>query len=154
MKTNYGISNEAVECLTDLIHRILADNYVLYVKTLNCHWNIEDPRFIALHEMLDDQYTKIAANGDELAERIRIMGKKVSGSLKFFLQNSTLPEIETDLSGEQMIEELARSHENVIELLRKTVAAAEDANDPGTVDMITGILRFHEKTAWFLRSHL
>lgn len=53
------------------------------------------------------------------------------------------------------IKELVADHESVIEFIRGNINAfADDYNDQGTSDYITGLMEEHEKMAWMLRSHL
>ena len=37
------------EKTTDALSRLLADSYLLYLKTHNFHWNVKGPMFTTLH---------------------------------------------------------------------------------------------------------
>lgn len=154
MRTNFGLANADIDELTGLLSEYLSDLFVLYVKTLNFHWNIEDPRFFSLHKMLDDQYESLQEHIDAVAERIRKLGRKVPASLRFFLEQSEQAEAGPDLSGNQMLAEIAEAHEKMIIKTRKIIETSAQLNDPGTADMLTGILRYHEKVAWMVRAAL
>ena len=53
------------------------------------------------------------------------------------------------------IKDLLSDHETVIMHLRgKIKILADDFQDIGTSDFITGLMEKHEKIAWFLRSQL
>ena len=65
---------------------------MLYTKTLNYHWNITGPEFIALHLLLEEQYDALAESIDEIAERVRKMGGFAFGTLDEFKQNSAIEE--------------------------------------------------------------
>lgn len=154
MRTNFGLPAEEIDELTTLLNGYLSDLFVLYVKTLNFHWNIEDPRFFSLHKMLDDQYEKLEEYIDEVAERIRKLGRKVPASMEFFLGQSQLTESGPNLSSNQMLAEVAESHEKLIITNRMMIDKANEIGDPGTADMLTGILRYHEKVVWMVRAQL
>lgn len=154
MKVNFGLPKSSIQILTDKLSVILSNTMVLYVKTLHCHWNMEDPRFFFLHELFEKQYRALAEDGDLLAERIRSMGAYPPASMQEFLKKTTLPEISKALTGNQMIKELAASHEAAILALRDLIVLADEHGDPGLNDLASQILRAHEKNAWFLRSHL
>ncbi|MCF7852590.1 MAG: DNA starvation/stationary phase protection protein [Simkaniaceae bacterium] len=154
MKVNFGLKQSAVLDLANHLNRALANTYALYINTLNCHWNIEDARFIALHEMLQDQYEQLAENGDIIAERIRQMGEKVEASLVHFSHHTKIEAINPEASADEMLEKLAAAHEKIIKELRELSELGEKYKDYGLVDLLGGLLRDHEKTAWFLRSHL
>ncbi len=154
MKVHFGLDQNKIDHLAKLMSKALANTYALYINTLSCHWNLEDPRFLFLHEMLQKQYEQLAENGDEIAERIRQMGVKVEASLASFAKHTDISPIGENLSGDQMLSILASSHEKVTLDLRHLSEVAEEYKDYGLVDLLGGLLRDHEKTAWFLRSHL
>lgn len=149
-----SFSQESTNSIVGALTALLSNNYILYFKTLNCHWNVEDPSFLSLHELFEHQYIALAKQGDEIAERIRILGRKVPGNLRTFLEMGTLEEISEDYSAKEMLEKLNKSHEKMILQLREDILLSDELGDPGTTDLLTDILRFHEKTAWFLRSHV
>jgi len=154
MHVHCGLKKEGVEELSKKLAVVLSDTFVLYVKTLNCHWNVEDPRFISLHELFQTQYEALAESVDEWAERMRMIGARAPGALSEYLKHTTLKEIHGKLSGNEMLEELAFSHESAIKELRALIELADKHGDSGLNDLASQKLREHEKTAWFLRSHL
>lgn len=154
MRSNIGLPEEHIDEIAELLNVYLSDLFVLYVKTLNFHWNVEDPRFFSLHKALDDQYKQLEEYIDLVAERIRKLGRKVPASIKFFLESSELTESGPDLSGNQMLAEIAESHEKLIIKARSVINKSAEVNDLGTADMVTAILRYHEKVAWMVRAEL
>lgn len=137
----------------DLFH-FLSDSYVLYLKTQNFHWNIKGPNFFSLHVLFQKQYEDLAMAVDDLAERIRGLREKVPGTMKEFLEHSTLKEAEENLDAKKMLEILTSDHEKIINSLHEKIKRATDQGDEGTADLYIERLRVHEKTAWILRSHL
>lgn len=154
MKAYFGINSEEKHELVAFLNHAVANNYALYINTLNCHWNVEDPRFIALHKMFESQYEALAESGDLLAERIRQMGYKVKASVKSFAEKADFESIDEHSSADEMIAQLAISHEKTTLSFRKLSELAEKYSDYGLVDLLGSLIREHEKTAWFLRSHL
>lgn len=73
-------SNQVIETLKTA----LADNYALYLKTQNYHWNVIGPNFRALHLLFEEQYTDLFTANDDIAERIRTLGAKVPATLGGF----------------------------------------------------------------------
>lgn len=67
--------------VTKELATLLADSYLLYVKTHNYHWNVTGPMFTTLHTLFENQYTELATAVDEIAERIRSLGPYAPGSL-------------------------------------------------------------------------
>jgi starvation-inducible DNA-binding protein len=151
---NTGISEENSKKVANALNQVLADEFVLYTKTLNFHWNIEGRDFHALHLFLDDQYNQLQLIIDSVAERVRKVGHFATGSMKEFLDSASLNEHSgAACVSENMIAELAADHD---ELIRKTRTLIDDFdekyNDAGSADFITGIMKEHEKMAWMLRA--
>ena len=61
--------------------RLLADSYLIYLKTQGFHWNIVGPQFEPLHRLFQEQYTELAEAIDEIAERVRALGAKAPRQL-------------------------------------------------------------------------
>lgn len=156
MKINIGIRKENTEAVAKELENILADEYVLYVRTQQAHWNVEGPDFFTAHNLFDNQYRQLSDIIDSIAERIRSLGHPVRASLAVFLQNTLLTENELgDTASLTFIRELLYDHEVLIAGLRKNILPfAEEFDDAGTSDFITALMQDHEKMAWMLRSHL
>ena len=138
----------------DQLSTFLADSYALYLKTQNYHWNVTGPQFQPLHALFEEHYTDLAAAVDEIAERIRSLGQHAPGSFSKFSKLTGLDDASEDASAMDMVSELVDDHEHVIASGRKIIEDAEDRGDVATADLLTARLRFHEKAAWMLRSHL
>lgn len=154
MQVNLDLDQSIRQQLAQMLGLILADMYVLYTKTQNFHWNVVDSRFYSLHLFFEKQYEALAEAVDEVAERIRMLGQKTPATLKQFLEMSSLKESKEDFSGDEMIADLLNDHEALARLLRDRIQYATKLGDEGTADLLIQQLRFHEKTAWMLRSHL
>ena len=151
---NTGISGANSKKVADALNQVLADEFVLYTKTLKFHWNIEGRDFHALHLFLDDQYHQLQTIIDSVAERVRKVGHFAIGSMKEFLAEASLKEHAATTSvAESMLAELVSDHDAII---RKTRTLIDDFDkkydDKGSSDFITGIMKEHEKMAWMLRS--
>ena len=59
--------------LTDLMKRVLANTFSMYLKTHNFHWNVEGMLFSQLHEFFGDLYTELWNAVDPIAEHIRML---------------------------------------------------------------------------------
>ena len=74
-----GISQEDRSAIAAGLSRLLADNYTLYLKTHNFHWNVTGPMFNTLHLMFETQYNELWLANDQIAERIRSLGYPAPG---------------------------------------------------------------------------
>lgn len=156
MKMQTGLSDEAVKGVTHILNENLCDEYVLYTKTRNFHWNVTGHDFSQLHEFFEDQYKALDKIIDEVAERARALGGWALGTLTEFLEKSKIkesPGAYPDAS--RMLAELASDHEAVIRRLRNDVSTCSSKyRDDGTGNFLTEIMQRHEKMAWMLRAHL
>lgn len=154
MKINIGLNDSVQQQIAQNLKMLLADTYVLYVKTQSFHWNVIDPRFYSLHLFLEEEYKKLEEAIDEIAERIRILGQIAPGSLKQFLNITSLKESESNLTAEDMLIELLKDHETICLFIRDRIPLSSSLGDEGTSDLLIQRLRAHEKTVWMLQSHL
>jgi starvation-inducible DNA-binding protein len=108
-----------------------------------------------LHKLFQSQYSALEETIDTVAERIGKLGGKAIGTMKEFLENTRLKENPGIYSAQKgMLTELVNDHQMVIMELRKDIASSETNSDAGTTDFLTGILEYHETTAWILRRYL
>lgn len=155
MIANIGMSEEQKKASADILQRMLANQYVLYTKTRNYHWNVEGPNFLQMHEFYERLYTELEEGFDEVAERIRQLGHHSEGRLKDFLSITDLLEQDYPIHQKEQHTNLLNDHESIIRLLRQDVdKLTDEIKDAGTADFVTGMMEKHEQWAWFLRSYL
>ncbi len=156
MKVNIGIDTKKREGVVDVLNTLLSDEYIVYTKTRNYHWNVTGPQFNDLHKFFEAQYEALNDMVDRVAERARSLGGKALGTLKEFLDETRLKETPAQYpNAEKMLSNLLADHETVIQSLRKDLeTCANEYQDQGTTDFLTGLMEEHEKMAWMLRSFL
>ncbi|MCG3177134.1 MAG: DNA protection during starvation protein 2 [Candidatus Omnitrophica bacterium] len=153
---NIGLADKSRVGAIEVLSAVLADEYVLYTKTRNFHWNVTGEGFSELHKFFESQYDTIDETIDEVAERIRALGGASAGSLAEFLKAARLKEAPgRKRDGMSMVKELLADHEALARTLRKDVdTTGAKLGDAGTSDFLTGLLEQHEKAAWMLRAYL
>jgi starvation-inducible DNA-binding protein len=156
MKTNIEIAEVHATEIARLLNTLLADEYLLYTKTRNAHWNIQGMNFIELHKFFETQYDALDIIIDDVAERVRALGHFALGTLKDFTAMTRLSEHNHDFSDQKhIIQTLLEDHEAVVRSLRKEILITGDEyRDMGTADFMTGLMEQHEKMSWMLRAHL
>jgi starvation-inducible DNA-binding protein len=152
MSIHIGLSDTQRAGAVKLLSDLLADEYVLYTKTRNYHWNVTGPHFNDLHKFFEAQYTAVDAAIDEIAEYIRSLGERSPGTLTEFLAAARIKEgIAGDASS--MVRDLLASHESIVRQLRHDLETAQEQFHAADVaDFLTGLLEDHQKQAWMLRS--
>lgn len=152
---NIGITENNRMQMTNALQKLLADEYLLYTKTLNFHWNVEGKHFGPLHALFNEQYEKLLSIVDSIAERIRAIGSFTHATMKEFLSMSSLTEKTGDFPDDiTMLSQLLADHEAIIQTIRNANDLAVKINDGGSNNFLSGLLETHEKIAWMLRAHL
>lgn len=154
MKTNIGISEENRKKVTDILAKLLANEFVLYTKTLKAHWNLEGHDFHTKHVFFEEHYNAIKLFTDSVAERIRKLGHYAPGTLKDFLDLTHLTEkYDGDNTSHDYIKALLEDHDSIIQYIRENISKVdEDYKDAGSGDFLTGLMQEHEEMAWMLRA--
>lgn len=153
-QVNIGIAEQNRQKVVEILSSILSDEYVLYTKTRNYHWNVIGPHFNEYHETFEEQYDGLAEDVDEIAERIRSLGFKAPSTLSEFQKNSQLKEHPGEYpDAKTMVSNLLGDHEKIIQTIREKIPEISGQyGDVGTEDFLVGLMEKHEKTAWMLRS--
>jgi starvation-inducible DNA-binding protein len=156
MKPNIEISDNYLKEVATLLNTLLADEYILYTKTRNAHWNVQGAGFMELHAFFQSQYEVLDIIIDDVAERVRSLGHFALGSLKNFLNVTHMLENDDDFGNQkQIIQTLVNDHETIIRIMRNDLIPVSDKyKDLGTTDFLTGVMKQHEKMTWMLRAYL
>ena len=92
MNPNLGINDKDRAGVVKILNALLADEYVLYTKTRNYHWNVVGPQFNDLHKFFAEQYEAIDDFVDDVAERARTLGGHAVATLSEFAEAARLKE--------------------------------------------------------------
>ena len=154
MAIDIGIPQKERSDIAQGLSRMLADTYLLYLKTHNFHWNVEGPMFQTLHTMFMGQYTEAWNAIDPIAERIRSLGHYAPGTYAEYNKLARIKETPGVPKAEQMVRLLIEGQEAIVKTAREVLPIAEKADDQPTLDLLTQRMQIHEKNAWMLRSLL
>jgi starvation-inducible DNA-binding protein len=136
------------------LDKILADSYVLMLKTQNYHWNVVGENFKALHELFQTQYEDLFTAIDEIAERIRALGSKVEGSFEHFKKLSDFRNANKNFDSKAMIQDLISDHELIAKILHEAIKLAQSEADEISADLFIQRAKIHEKNVWMLTSSI
>ncbi|HSW15004.1 MAG TPA: Dps family protein [Solimonas sp.] len=153
-KIDIGIGKDSRKAIAEGLSRLLADEYTLYLKTHNFHWNVTGPMFNTLHLMFETHYNEAALAVDLVAERIRALGFPAPGTYRQYAALSSIKETEGVPAAMDMVRLLVEGHEACVKTARSIFPQADKAHDEPTADLLTQRMQLHEKTAWMLRSLL
>lgn len=131
---------------------LLADYHLYYQKLRNFHWNIVGENFFTLHVQFEEMYNDTMVKIDEIAERILTLRHNPISNYSEYLKVAHIHESPSNLKDRDMVLALLEDHGKLIEQLRTTLDKANEANDEGTADFLTGYIAELEKTSWMLKA--
>ena len=141
----------AVAKVAEAINRILADTFVLYLKTKNFHWHMSGKHFRDYHLLLDEHAEDIEATIDPLAERVRKLGAPTLHSFKEVLSLATLKESESEfLAPAEMFDRLIADNKAVAQSMREAHEICDEAGDVATASLLEEYIDHTERRLWFL----
>lgn len=141
-----------METLIEIMRKVLADTFAMYLKTHNYHWNVEGSNFPQYHEFFGELYEELHGAVDPIAEEIRALDAYAPGSFSRYLE---LTEIEDELSipnGVEMARRLFSDNQKVLATLNMAFKLANEFDQQGLADFIAGRIDTHKKHGWMLRS--
>ena len=141
-----------METLIEIMRKVLADTFAMYLKAHNYHWNVEGPNFPQYHDFFGKLYEELHGAVDPIAEEIRSLDAYAPGSFSRFLE---LTEIEDETNvpmAREMALKLLRDNDTVLNTLNVAFKLADQFDRQGLADFVAGRIDVHNKHAWMLRS--
>ncbi|NET03826.1 MAG: DNA starvation/stationary phase protection protein [Merismopedia sp. SIO2A8] len=151
---NISIDQQEHRAVAEGLSQLLANTYILYLKTHGFHWNVTGNMFYSLHQLFEEQYQEMATAVDEIAERIRMIGFPAPGSYSEFIKLSSIPETEGVPTQQEMMLLLVKGNEALSRHARSLLQQAEAIGDAPTADLLTRRIAAHQRNVWMLRSLL
>lgn len=149
-----GLSELSVQYSTDILAQLMADEFMLFINILNCHWNVTGPNFFSLHKLLDQHYEDRKQDIDDLAERIRVFGNKAPADLKEFIRKSSLESFDEAEKQVEMLKKISTGYADIIKRVRTILPEVTSNNDIGTANFLEDLLMRHEKAFWEIEAHI
>lgn len=145
------LSTDGVAHISRALRELLADVFVLYLKTKNFHWHMSGRHFRDYHLLLDEQGDQLFAMTDAIAERARKIGGAALRSISDVSRNQRLQDNNEEfVAAESMLEELAADNRRLTEFLRSAHEVCNRFNDVATASFIETWIDETERRVWFL----
>jgi starvation-inducible DNA-binding protein len=138
----------------DALKVALADTYVFSVKVQGYHWNVTGPHFSEYHKFFGELYSEVNDAVDVIAESIRTFDAFSPGSMKRFLELTTIEEANNIPDSLVMISKLAADNERVIASITAAYELCEKHKHYAVSNMLQDRLTAHQKHGWMLRSFI
>ena len=149
--TPTDLQRKGVVAIARELRQMLADVFVLYLKTKNFHWHMSGRHFRDYHLLLDEQAAQIFAITDDIAERSRKIGETTLHSFEEVLSCKRLSENSKEFVGpKDMLMELHADNLALVTSMRKAHEVTSDNADYATTSLIEQWIDEAERRAWFL----
>ena len=151
MATPTDLDKAGVDKIVAALNGLVADAFVLYVKTKNFHWHVSGPHFREYHVMLDEQADQIFAAIDPLAERVRKIGGTTLRSIGHIAKQQSLKDSNAErVPPLEMLKELLADNKAVAKAMRDAHALCDDNEDAATASLLEIYIDETERRTWFL----
>jgi starvation-inducible DNA-binding protein len=155
LNTRNDLPTNAKQVSIGVLQGCLVDTIDLYNATRQAHWNVKGSHFGSLHALFEQFYTDLAADADEVAERIVQLGGTANGTTQVLAAGTRLEPYPTNLyAGMDHVRAMADRYAQVAKTLRAGIDEVEEAGDADTADLLTGQSRAIDKKLWMLEAHL
>ena len=145
------LTSDAVNEISASLRELLADVFVLYMKTKNFHWHVSGPHFRDYHLLFDEHAEQIFATTDVLAERVRKLGGTTLRSIGDITRHQRLSDNDAAyVDPQDMLAELREDNQRVITALRETHDLCDEHNDVATASFLETFIDDAERRVWFL----
>ncbi len=150
---NIGLDHNTSQT-TALELNILLSNYQLFYMNLRgFHWNIKGKNFFELHLKFEELYNDALIKVDEIAERVLTLGVTPLHSFKKYLKSSDIKPAENITDGEVAIDSIIEALKTLLNKERAILSIAADANDEGTISLMSDYIVQQEKLVWMLSAY-
>src|SRR5580765_3976001 len=130
---------------------LLADVFVLYLKTKNFHWHLTGSHFRDYHLLLDEHADQVFAMTDAIAERARKTGGSSLRSISDIARHQRLKDNnDEDIAPKKMLQELCADNLQLMRFLRATHEVCDRHDDVATASLIEVWIDETERRTWFL----
>ena len=140
--------------IRDGLQTLLADYQVLYHKLRGFHWTVRGELFFGLHLKFEEYYNDAALKADEVAERILAVGGVPATGIQGVLDRSRIEEASGSPDAKAMVRAICDDFALLVKNQRELAAAAGDAGDNATTNMLDGFADLQEKEIWMLSAFL
>lgn len=141
-----------MENLIKDLNILLSDLNVFYRKLQNYHWNIIGKDFFVIHSKLEEYYDKVNEQIDEIAEHILMLNGEPLGTMKDYLENTSIQEAKNEKVKENVIfETIVKDYGLLLQNVTKIKKEAEEQNDYLTSSLMDGYISDYTKILWMLK---
>lgn len=149
-----GLDKSKTEKVAQELNILLANFQTYYQNLRGVHWNIKGKRFFELHVKFEELYNSAQEQVDEVAERILTLGFTPYHTFEDYVKHCTVPVGKNVCADDKTVNLVIDSLTELLKIERHLLETAEEANDEGTISMVSDFIVEQEKTVWMLKAYL
>lgn len=149
-----GLDKNKAEKLSAQLNQLLADYQIFYQNLRGFHWNLKGSDFFELHLKFEELYNDAQVKIDEIAERILTLEGTPLHRFEDYLKTSSISAAHNVSNGSEGISISLENFQAILLLEREIMNSAGEAEDEGTLTLISDYISQTEKTVWMLASFL
>jgi starvation-inducible DNA-binding protein len=154
MELKIKVIDRKSEHVAASLKTLLADEYVLSMRTREAYRYIYGSNFTELRKLFEAQYKSMDIIVGDVSQRVRALGQIALATIENSIEATRLRQHNEKFKGQYpIIEALLDDHETMIRELRGESVADEKA-DISTTEFMAGLLRQHIEMARVLRGWL
>jgi len=153
-KNNIGLDIDKSKIIAEKLNELLSNYQQFYMNLRGFHWNIKGKKFFELHLKFEELYNDALLKIDEIAERVLTLSETPVHSFRKYLKISEIKPAENITNGEQAVDKVLEALKVLLAKERITLNMASEANDEGTVALMSDYIVQQEKLVWMLSSFL
>jgi starvation-inducible DNA-binding protein len=150
---NIGLDIKASQNTAVELNDLLANYQLFYMNLRGFHWNIKGKKFFELHLKFEELYNDALIKVDEIAERVLTLSATPLHTFNAYLDASEIKSAENVTDGEVAINAILESLKILLSKERAILSIAGDANDEGTVALMSDYIVQQEKLVWMLSAY-
>lgn len=154
MKNLIGIDAAKAKNLSEQLNDLLANYQLFYQNLRGLHWNIQGKDFFELHLKFEELYNDAVLKVDEIAERVLTLEGEPLHTFTAYLKQAEIKEVQGVKDGIEGVKIVIENFQTLVSKERVILALAADAEDEGTVGLMSEYISLTEKTLWMLNSYL
>ena len=151
---NIGLNIEKSKKVAENLNDLLSNYQLFYMNLRGFHCNIKGKKSFELHLKFEELYNDTLIKVDEIAERILTLSETPFHSFKKYLDTTEIKAAENIKVGEEAINIILDALKILLAKERTILTMASEANDEGTVALMSDYIVEQEKLVWMLSSYL
>jgi len=149
-----GLNQKNSTELVNELNTLLANYQLFYQNLRGFHWNVKGNKFFELHLKFEELYNDAVVKIDEIAERILTLGGTPMHAFSDYLENAQLSTAKNISNGNECMQITLENLATLVRAEKAILSLAQEADDEGTLTLLTDYISQQEKTVWMLHAWL